>query len=97
MGQVNDYVVSGEYGAYLLAQATLSRGLLGVYGELLTYRRGNEMYRAPIPASWHCRTFNEMLHQLKEEKDAILIAVVKQDGSLEVNPRAATRFLPKKK
>lgn len=90
MGNVNDYVVSGEYAAYLLAQATLSRGLLGVYGELLTYRHGNEMYRSAIPASWHGRSFEEMLQQLKADRDAILIAVVTTTGELYVNPSEHT-------
>jgi voltage-gated potassium channel len=90
MGHVNDFVVSGEYGAYLLAQAAMSRGLLGVYGELLTYRHGNEMYRAAIPDAWHGRSFHDMLRTLKEEHDAILIAVVMKTGELLVNPREHT-------
>ncbi|MCA9173393.1 MAG: NAD-binding protein [Planctomycetales bacterium] len=86
MGKVNDYVVSSEYGANLLAQAAMSRGLLGVYGELLTYRHGNEMQRVHVSDQWAGRTFQEMLGEVKRSHDAILVAVVDSAGVLKVNP-----------
>ena len=75
MGHVNEFVISEEYGAYVIAQAGMHRGLINVLGELLTYRHGNEFYRSPIPDSWHGRTFNEMLPQAKQSHNAILVAV----------------------
>ena len=87
LGHVNDYVVSGEYSAYMLAQAAMNRGLMGVLGELLTYQRGNEFYRCPIPDQWLGKTFNEMLLELKTSQDSILVAVQPEGGSMVVNPR----------
>ena len=75
IGQVNDYVISGEYGAHMLAQASRSRGLMEVLGELLTSRRGNEFHRQAIPANWIGTAFNEQFTKAKLESDVVLLAV----------------------
>ena len=49
MGHVNEFVVSDEYSAYMLAQSAMNRGLLGVLNELMTLQRGNEFFRIPVP------------------------------------------------
>lgn len=90
MGQVNEFVVSEEYGAYVIAQAGMHRGLINVFGELLTYRHGNEFRRLPVPSSWVGRQFNEMLSELKNDKNAILVAVDGQEDSMDVNPENHT-------
>ena len=87
MGGVNDYVVSGEYGAYLLAQAATNRGLMSVFTELMTYERGNEFYRMTVPASCIGKTFRECLGALKDQYDVILIAVHPQGGTMQINPK----------
>jgi voltage-gated potassium channel len=86
MGHVNDFVVSGEFGAYMLAQAAMNRGLMGVFSELLTYQRGNEFYRSKLPAEWFGKTFNELFSQLKQSHNAILVAVHTASGAMVVNP-----------
>jgi voltage-gated potassium channel len=86
MGHVNDFVVSGEFGAYMLAQAAMNRGLMGVFSELLTYQRGNEFYRTSLPAAWFGKTFNELFVQLKQTHNAILVAVHLASGEMVVNP-----------
>lgn len=90
MGRVNDYVVSGDYSAYLLAQSAMNRGLMGVVGELLTYQHGQEFYRQPIAASWQGKTFDELLVELKQKHQAILVAVHTVDHQQLVNPRDYT-------
>ncbi|MDA1052741.1 MAG: ion transporter, partial [Planctomycetota bacterium] len=86
MGHVNDFVVSGEFGAYMLAQAAMNRGLMGVFSELLTYQRGNEFYRTSLPAEWFGKSFNELFVQLKQTHNAILVAVHVAAGEMVVNP-----------
>ena len=86
MGHVNEFVISEEYGAYVIAQAGMHRGLINVLGELLTYRHGNEFFRTPIPASWVGDTFNNKLTELKESKNAILVAVHPKSGEIAINP-----------
>jgi voltage-gated potassium channel len=87
MGGVNDFVVSGEYGAYLLAQAATNRGLMSVFTELMTYERGNEFYRITVPSSCVGKSFGECLATLKDEHDVILVAVHPQGGSMQINPK----------
>jgi voltage-gated potassium channel len=87
MGGVNDYVVSGEYGAYLLAQAATNRGLMNVFTELMTYKHGNEFYRMPVPAECIGQPFNRCLSLLKEKYNVILVAVHPQGGTMLVNPK----------
>ncbi len=86
MGHVNDCVVSGEYGAYMLAQAAMNRGLMGVFSELLTYQHGNEFYRTNVPSHWIGKNFNELFVQLKTTHNAILVAVHRVSGEMVVNP-----------
>lgn len=86
MGHVNEFVISEEYGAYVIAQAGMHRGLISVLGELLTYRHGNEFFRTKVPDSWVDRSFNDMLIKLKQDKNAILVAVQPENGKIKVNP-----------
>lgn len=86
LGQVNDFVVSEEYGAYMLAQSGMNRGLAGIMGELLTYQHGNEFYRVAVPESWVGKSFDEKLVELKTEKNAILVGVLPSDGPQLINP-----------
>ena len=87
MGKVNDYVVSGDYSAYLLAQSAMNRGLMGVLGELLTYQHGQEFYRQPILPEWRGKSFTELLLLLREQHDSILVAVHTLEGKQLINPR----------
>jgi len=93
MGHVNDYVVSGEHSAFLLAQAALNRGIMDVLGELLTYERGNQFYRLALPEPWIGRNYGELFTLLKRDHNAILVAVAGDDGASHVNPTDYT-FAP---
>lgn len=87
MAKVNDYVISGEYSAFLLAHAALNRGLMGVVTELLTFERGNQFYRLalPSPSPWVGRGFLDLFIYLKQTSNAILVAV-HVDNQCLVNP-----------
>ena len=87
LGHVNEFVVSEEYGAYMIAQAGMHRGLVGVLGELLSYQHGSEFYRQEIPKSWVGAKFDDKLTQVKKDQNAILVAVHSSDGEAIVNPR----------
>lgn len=89
-GHVNEFVVSGEYGAHMLAQASLNRGLINVLGELLTNRHGNEFYRMPVPDSWIGESFDKMLSEVRKGSMAILVAVHSEGEEPNVNPENYT-------
>lgn len=86
-GKVNDFVVSGEYGAHMLAQAAMNKGLIGVLSELLTYQHGNEFYRMPIPTTWVGKSFDQKLSDVKQSSNVILVAVHSAGNETVVNPR----------
>jgi voltage-gated potassium channel len=90
MGHVNDYVVSEEQSGFLLAQASLNPGLMGVFSELLTYSYGNQFYRIPIPSAWFGRSFWELFVAMKRDHNAILVAVCDPLGNFFVNPQDYT-------
>lgn len=85
-GNVNDFVVTSEYGAHVLAQAAMKRGLANVVSELLTYDQGNEFYRVEIPASWVGKSFDEKLVELRTQHDSILVAVHSANQPPNINP-----------
>ncbi|MGD1901047.1 MAG: ion transporter [Geitlerinemataceae cyanobacterium] len=87
MGHVNDYVVSEEQSGFLLAQASLNPGLMGVFSELLTYSRGNQFYRIPIAPTWFGKSFWDLFVAMKRDHNAILVAVCDPLGSFFVNPQ----------
>ncbi len=86
MGKVNDYVVSEEQNGYLLAQAALNPGLMGVINELLIGKQSNQFYRIPIGSTWVGKTFLELFAHLKQVHNAILIAVCNPSGVFQLNP-----------
>jgi voltage-gated potassium channel len=86
LGKVNDFVVSSEYGAHMLAQAAMKRGLLNVVSELLTYERGNEFYRVDVPETWVGQSFDEKLSDVRNSMNIILIAVHSRGQDAIVNP-----------
>lgn len=86
MGNVNDYVVGGEHSAYLLAQAAITRGVMRIFEELLSYQHGNKFLKCKVSAAWDGKSFEELLVHLKKDQDALLIGVSDDHGGVRVNP-----------
>jgi len=86
VGNVNDYVVTSEYGAHVLAQTAMKRGLSNMVSELLTYEQGNEFHRVPVPESWVGASFDDKLTELRTEHASILVAVHSPDQPPNINP-----------
>lgn len=85
MGQVNDFVVSSEHSAYMMAQAAMNRGLMDVFKELLTHQHGNQFYRLAVPPSFYGKSFDDALVEIRNTHQALLIAVGK-GHDMQVNP-----------
>lgn len=85
MGKVNDYVVSGEQSAFLLAQSAITRGVMSVFSELLTREHGNRFWRCSLTNEWKGRSFLELLVHLKEKHNALLVGV-EEGEKIVVNP-----------
>lgn len=86
LGRVNDYVVSGEYAGYMLAQAAMNHGLMGVLEELLTHQHGQVFQRVRVPDEWEGKNYLEGMVELKKRHKATLVAVQHENGEMQVNP-----------
>jgi voltage-gated potassium channel len=86
LGKVDEYVVSGEHSAFLLAAAALNRGVMNVFNELLSYEYGNKFCRSVVRKEWVGKTFFDVFVELKRDKNVILIAVMDKHGKTKINP-----------
>jgi voltage-gated potassium channel len=87
MGKVNDYVVSGEQSAFLLAQSASTRGVMSVFSALLTREHGNRFSRCALTNDWKGKTFLELMIHMKETHNALLVGV-EEGEKVVVNPTA---------
>ncbi len=94
MANVEEIVVSEEYGAVIMGSAERNRGLVSVVDEILTTRYGNAFQKVVIGKAGAGRTIRDLHSSLKEEQKAVLIAWIRcEDGSeaeLVVNPAVST-------
>jgi voltage-gated potassium channel len=87
---VEDVIVSDELASHLIATSARNFGASEVLAELLTVQVGNQIYKVTLPTEWINSTFWQVSEQLKQQYDAILLAVERQtNGKREtlVNPR----------
>jgi len=87
LGNVDDFVVSGEHSAFLLAQAALNRGVVNVFNELLTYEYGHKFCRMNVKKDWVGRPFVDLFVELKKEDNVTIVAILGKDGSRKINPK----------
>ncbi|WP_298616326.1 ion transporter [uncultured Thermosynechococcus sp.] len=72
---VEDVVVADEMAGHLISNAVRNKGAMGVFAELLTVQVGNQFYRLPLCAVLAGKTFWDAQRYLKEQYDALLVAV----------------------
>lgn len=75
MAKVEEIVIGDDYMGYLIAHASRARGVIKVMDELLTASRGNQFYKISVPPSLVGKTFLEAFVKIKNEQDAIVMAV----------------------
>lgn len=85
MGKVNDYVVSGEQSAFLLAQSAITRGVMSVFSELLTREHGHRFSRCTVTKTWKGKSFIDLLVHMKKDHNALLVGVAEGEKIL-INP-----------
>ena len=86
---VEEVIVSDEYAGYIMSAAAQNYGIVAILNELLNSKYGNQFYKVNIPSSWVGRTVREYYLLLKEQCNAILLAVENQKKhpkSTLVNP-----------
>nr|WP_297048978.1 MULTISPECIES: NAD-binding protein [unclassified Thermosynechococcus] len=72
---VEDVVVADEMAGHLIGNAVRNQGAMDVFAELLTVQVGNQFYRLSVPSTLAGKTFWYAQRHLKEQYDALLVAV----------------------
>jgi voltage-gated potassium channel len=72
---VEDVIVADEMTSHLIATSVRSRGAADVLSELLTVQVGNQFYKFAVPPGWVGLSFWEASQYLKQQQDALLIAI----------------------
>jgi voltage-gated potassium channel len=82
---VDEIILSGEYGGKMLAHAAMSHGISKVVSHLLTADEGHEMYKVAVPKSMVEKPFDDLILHFRKEYRALPLALIR--GADEViNP-----------
>ncbi len=87
---VDEVICAAEFSERLLSQVIMNPGITRVFDELLTFERGNEVYKIALPGGAEGKTFREV-HRLLLPNRVILLGVeTRQDGHdrIVLNPGA---------
>ena len=86
MARADEIIVSGALTSSLLARAARDPGVTRVISDLLQSRQGHELYLTPMPAAVVGKPFVEALTRLKQDYNALVIAIQSGEGMLQINP-----------
>jgi len=75
MAGVEEVIVSDEYSGYIMAAAAQNYGIVSVLNELFNSKYGNQFYKMNTPPSWIGKTVRDYYLLLKDQYNAILLAV----------------------
>jgi voltage-gated potassium channel len=98
MAGVEEVIVSDEYSGNIMAAAARNYGIISVLNELFTSKYGNQFYKLEISSSWVGKTVRELYIWLKNQYNAILLAVESKNHNRKasnhtcVNPDNETIF-----
>lgn len=88
---VEEIVVAEEYAGNMMAMTTRNRGIVALVEELLSTRHGNSFHKVRPPRRLIGKTVREIGNFLRDEHDAVLVAVERerpgQSDEVFCNPR----------
>ncbi len=84
--KADELVVSAELAGALLAGSATTHGLSRLVSDLVTHPDGTEFYRIRPPKDVVGLRFAEAMRVMKEDHNAVLMAVFNGDGSYVINP-----------
>lgn len=89
----DEIVVISQLNSSLLARTALNHGISNVITELVRTGYGNQLYKVPLPASMVGRSFMDIFVQIKEEHQAIVLAIQTEiEGEVKANPASDYRL-----
>ena len=78
---VDDILIYGEFGGFLLSHSALSQGVPSLLMELLTFSVGNTVAKKEIPDSYVGKTFPELLKHYHDKHRALLTGLLSEEKS----------------
>jgi voltage-gated potassium channel len=87
LARADEIIVSGALSSGLLVRAALDPGVTRVVSELLD-SQGHELYLTHAPAAAVGKPFLDVLTLLKQQYNALMVAIQRHDGRLLTNPAA---------
>jgi len=92
LAKVDEVIVGSELSSHLIASAAIDHGVSTVISELLSARRGNELYRVPLPQEMDGLDFLDVIIRMKKERHSIVIGLRRGDsGEFITNPAGDCR------
>jgi voltage-gated potassium channel len=88
---VDEVICPARFGEYLILQSSVSHGMSRMFSSLLTFGKGDEVYRIPLPDRYTNKSFKEAFLELGKKKDIILVAV-ERGGGIKINPKGEFRL-----
>lgn len=83
---IEEVVIADDYSGTLLAASSRIRGVTEIADEIFSSQYGNQFYKREIPSAWIDKSFLEVQKLVKEQYDALAVAVERAGGSgLEAN------------
>ena len=83
----DEIIVGSEFSSKLISRATLDHGISKVLSELLSSRRGNDLFKIPVPASMQGQNFIDIFTEMKRSNSSTILAVQKhKEGAVISNP-----------
>lgn len=83
--EADEVVCVGDFSRMMLSHAAVAHGVSRLFEEILTFNRGNEIHRIPLPESLIGKSFRWMLRELNQKFSCILLSV-KRGNSVYTNP-----------
>ncbi len=88
----NEVIVAGELSTNLLVQAAVDHGMSRMISELVSNRKGEDLYKIPVPERLIDSLFIDVLITLKKEHGVICMGVLNAQGDqMTANPDAEYR------
>lgn len=79
---VDDIIISSEYGGFLLAKSALSPGIPQVIKDLLSSEKKGELHRTNIPKEFLGKSFRELFQHFRTKEKGILIGILNEERTI---------------
>jgi voltage-gated potassium channel len=84
--KADEIVCLNQFGEYLVLQSGISPGLSTLFWDLLSFGKGDEVFRVPLAAWMPGKTFREAMLTLASQREIVAVAA-ERDGQIVVNPK----------